>query len=170
VVQGIELSKKDYELGIKVGALFGVLWGALEEPFQALGFVGLYDVIHGKMIPIVEWLNVVSSVSIIEWIIYILAGVMGGVIYALIFVRVRDRIPTERTITKSIVLFSVGWLIVALTPSLLTKVGDIVRYPWAREPYLESVVVSFVLTLFWGALFGCVLQRSRLGRSQDAKR
>lgn len=157
--------RKNYKLGIKVGALFGVLWGALVEPFQALGFVGLYDAIHGTKFSN-GWLNVVSSISIIIWIIYVLAGVIAGVVYAVVFVKVEDRIPTKRIVTKSVVFFSIAWLLTGL-PRLIVNVREIAGAPWMFEPYTEGIVMAFALTLFWGALFGYLLERVRLNRPQD---
>jgi len=154
--------KNDYKLGAKAGFLFGIVWGALGEPLQALGFVGFDALIHGRTWELVEVVRELSQ-SVPDIILYAIVSALVyalvGIIYAIIFVKVRNMIPTKRTVTKGILFFSIAWLISSLLPWLIDSrgVGYVVNNPWASQPWGESVIVSAGFTLFWGAIFGAFL-------------
>jgi len=151
----------DYRLAAKTGALFGIVVGVFEKPLQAIGFLGLNDLIHGShFLP-----QMVSSIAndlmnlVLTTLEYALAGVIGGVIYVIIFMKIKNRIPTQGTQTKALIFFLTASVLLEWIPYLVQTIPDLLKTPYNVGTYLESFSVSIILTIFWGALFAHVVTR-----------
>jgi len=151
----------DYRLAAKTGTLFGIVSGVFGEPLQAIGFLGLNDLIYGShFLP-----QMVSSIAsdsmnlVFTTLEYALAGVIAGVLYVIVFEKLKNKIPTNRTQTKALIFYLIASVFLDWIPNLIMTISDLVKVPNYIGTYLESFSVSIVLTLFWGTLFAYVVTR-----------
>jgi len=160
----------DYRLAAKTGALFGIVCGVFGEPLQAIGFLGLNDMIRGsQFLPqLISSMSSNSTDLALTTLKGALAGVIGGVIYVIIFMKIKNRIPTKRTQTKAFIFFLVASVLLDWIPYLVQTTPDLLKTPYNIGTYFESFSVSIVLTLFWGTLFAYIVTQMEIKIADNA--
>jgi len=151
----------DYRLAAKTGCLFGIVSGVFGEPLQAIAFLGLNDLIYGSHLLPQTISSIASSSTDLAFttLTNALAGVITGVLYVIVFEKLKNRIPTERTQTKALIFYLIASVFLDWIPNLIMTIPDLLKVPYYIGTYLESFSVGIVLTLFWGALFAYVVTR-----------
>ena len=154
-------SALDYRLAAKIGALFGILSGVFGEPMQAIAFLALNDLIYGShLLP--QTISSMASNSTdlaLTTLTNALAGVIAGVLYVIVFEKLKNKIPTQRTQTKALIFYLVASVLLDWIPYLVQTNPDSLRTPYYIGTYLESFSVSIVTTMFWGTLFAYAVTR-----------
>jgi uncharacterized membrane protein YeaQ/YmgE (transglycosylase-associated protein family) len=137
----------EYIRGLKAGIISGLIIGIVNAIVAAFIYWFMLESISGEMSE--GWIKVgfyTLSLLIPGKIIF---GIIGSVIFGLIFATFYNKLPGSKPIVNAILIAIIYWLTFSVLIGHFSKEYYLAAY---GITYIADVIIGFIMYLFWGFL------------------
>ena len=137
----------EYVRGFKAGIISGLIFGIINATLAALIYWFMLDSMPGEMSEGI----IKAGLYTISYMIpgKIILGIIGSIIFGLIFAAFYDKLPGSKPIINGILLAIIYWLIFSVYIGHFNKTYYLGLYGIG---YIDDVIIGFIMYLFWGFL------------------
>ncbi len=148
--------------GAKAGAVSGVIYGAVNVLIINIGI----NLISGQL---GNWIAGIMTDGL--WLVGAIllnsiVGVIGGLIFGLIFVALYDKLPGTTPTDKGIVMSIIHWAAISLGLSVLFYPDGLGMF-FSNARIWRPIVISLGTSILWGWLLGHFWESGRPGPRPD---